>query len=204
MKNTIYKIWSKFLSGFGEIRISKYFPWLYYDTTNPKVTGDVIFKMIDILKPGDIIIRGWDSYLDSFFIKGDYSHAGIYIGNNTVIHAVSPNVCETSIIDFSLCDRICVIRPDNYNRKSVIIAKQFVENNIPYDFNFSVHDSNALFCFELAAKSYPKINFPLFKISKFFGLLKKQVYFADSFKLCSKTKVVFEYNPKRCTFIGVN
>jgi hypothetical protein len=68
MKKTIYKIWSKFLTIFGNIRISKYFPWLYYDTTNPRITGEIIFKMLDVIKPGDIILRGWDSYLDSKFI----------------------------------------------------------------------------------------------------------------------------------------
>ena len=127
MKKFLYKLWSKFLTAFGNIRISKYFPWLYYDTTDPKINGDIIFKMVSILKPGDIIIRGWDSYLDSLFIHGDYSHAGIYIGNNTIIHAVSPKVCETSIIDFSLCDRICVIRPNKYNKKAVKIAKDFLK-----------------------------------------------------------------------------
>jgi hypothetical protein len=68
---------------------------------------------------------------------------------------------------------------------------------IPYDFNFSIHDSNALFCFELAAKSYPKLEFKKFNVSKFFGLINKQVYFADSFKLCKDMEVIFECNPKR-------
>lgn len=202
MKRFFYKLWSKFLTAFGNIRLSKYIPWIYYDTSDPKVTGETIMKLIDILEPGDIVLRGWDSYLDSMFIRGDYSHAGIYIGNNMIVHAVSPTVCKTSIIDFSLCDRVCVIRPNKYNKTAVKIAKQFVKDKIPYDFDFCINDSNALFCFELAVRSYPKIKFQSFKISKFFGLIKKNVYFADSFRLSKDAKLVFEYNPKRCTFVN--
>lgn len=202
MNKIFYSLWSKFLTFFGNIRISKYIPWLYYDTSDPKADGKVVLDLMKVVQPGDILLRGWDSYLDSIFIRGDYSHAGIYIGNNKVIHAVAPNVCETTIIDFAVCDRICVIRPKKYNKNAIKIAKMFVKDNIPYDFDFCINDSNALFCFELAVKSYPKIKFQSFKISKFFGIIKKDVYFADSFRLCKDATLIFEYNPKRCTFIS--
>jgi len=38
-------------------------------------------------------------------------------------------------------------------------------------------------------------------VSKFFGLIKKEVYFANSFRLSKDVEMIFEYNPKRCSFI---
>lgn len=94
MKKLFFTIYSKFLTAFGNIRISKYFPWLYYDTTDFKITGKQIIEIMNILKPGDIILRGYDSYLDGCFIpdKLKFSHGAIYIGNNIIIHAIAEGV----------------------------------------------------------------------------------------------------------------
>ena len=102
MKKFFYGLWAKFLTQFGNIRISKYPPFMYYDTVDYKVKGDRILEIMEILKPGDIILRGYDSYLDGKFIDDPlkYSHGAIYIGNNTIIHAVAEGVSEIDVIDF--------------------------------------------------------------------------------------------------------
>jgi len=46
MKKALYKIWAKFLTAFGNIRISKYIPWLYYDTSDPKADGKVVLDLM--------------------------------------------------------------------------------------------------------------------------------------------------------------
>jgi hypothetical protein len=64
---------------------------LIEDTSSYKIRGDEIRKLIDdILQPGDILLRGFDDYLDGVMIglSGDgagfgkyFSHAALYIGD---------------------------------------------------------------------------------------------------------------------------
>lgn len=70
-----------------------------------------------------------------------------------------------------------------------------MQDNVPYDFAFS-HGASALYCFELCAECYPKLNVKKQVVKKFFGLMKKRVYLADSFRKNENFKIVFEYNRK--------
>lgn len=72
--------------------------------------------IISILEPGDIILRGYDNYLDGCFIPDplSFSHGAIYIGNGKIIHAVAEGVSETNVIEFTRCDRIAIFRPKRY------------------------------------------------------------------------------------------
>lgn len=196
MKTFLYKIWSKFLTFFGDIKIFKFPMFIVYDPFYFKMTGEKILEAIEILEPGDCILRRYDSYLDSKFINGDYSHGAIYIGDNTIIHAVAPKVEKINAVDFMECDGIVIYRPKKYKSSAVRSAKKMLKDGIPYDFNFD-KDSNALYCFELVALCYKKLNIPTFKIKKLFGLIKKEVYLSDSFKNSKDFERIFEYNPKK-------
>lgn len=113
MKKIIYRIYSKLLTILGDIRISKLPPFLYYDTVDYKIKGNKIEQIQEIIRPGDIIIRGYDSYLDSKFIPDplSFSHGAIYIGDNTIIHAVAEGVSKIHLYDFLQCDRVAIFRP---------------------------------------------------------------------------------------------
>jgi hypothetical protein len=197
VKKFFYKIWSKFLTFFGDIKIFKYPFWMVYDPDYFQMSGEKILEAIEILEPGDIILRGYNKYLDGCFINGDYSHGAVYIGNNTIIHAVAPKVEKINAVEFMECDRIAIFRPSKYKASAVKIVRKFLKDNVAYDFNFDSKDDGSLFCFELAAKAYPKFNIPTFVIKKFFGLIKKEVYLAQSFFECHDLELVFEYNPKK-------
>lgn len=194
MKQFFYKLWAKFLTGFGNIRISKFFPWLYYDTTDFKVTGDKVLEIVEVLKPGDIILRGYDSYLDGKFIDDQlkFSHGAIYIGNNEVIHAIAEGVSKLNILDFCQCDRIAIFRPRRYTKQAIIYAKKYL--GYGYDFCFE-NGNSRLYCFELCALCYPKLDIKLQSIKKF-GFLKKHVYLAKSFFDSKDLRCVFHFNPK--------
>jgi len=136
-------------------------------------------------------------YADGKFIPGDYSHGAIYVGDNTVIHAVAEGVSEINIVSFCMCDRIYILRPRCGVKQAIAKAKKFAKDNIPYDFAFK-RNSSALYCFELCAECYPKLDIGLKTASAFFGLAKKEnVYLAESFTESPDFKAVFEWNPKR-------
>lgn len=104
LKKTLYKMWSKFLTAFGDIKIFRWPFWLVYDPDDFMVTGDKVLEIMDILKPGDIILRGYNRYLDGKFINvfgistdksaigGDWSHGALYVGDRKIIHAVAEGV----------------------------------------------------------------------------------------------------------------
>lgn len=209
-----YKLWGKFLTMFGDIKIFKYPFWVVYDPDYFKMSGEKILDAMDTLKPGDVLLRGYDHYLDGVFISlnkpydlesgqkcigngGDYSHGAIYIGNNQIIHAVAPNVDIVSTIEFMECDRICILRPRKGAKRAIARAKKFLKDKISYDYAFSRgNGASQLYCFELAAECYKELNTPLYKTKSFFGLIQKTVFLARSFKDSKDYEVVFEYNPK--------
>ena len=93
------------------------------------------------------------------------------------------------------CDRICILRPAKYKQAAIKQAKKFLKDNTPYDFSFS-RGTSALYCFELCAECYPKLDVKRIEVKKFFGLVKKRVYLANSLRQSKDFEIVFEYNPK--------
>lgn len=86
---------------------------MVYDPDPYYVTGYDMEKIMNLVKPGDIILRGYNKYLDGKFIPDSrgYSHAGICIGKNEMVHAVAPCVEKTHVLDFCQADRIMVLHP---------------------------------------------------------------------------------------------
>ena len=198
MKKFFYKLWSKFLTMFGDIKIFKYPLWLVYDPSDYEVTGEKILDIMDTLENGDIVLRGYNHYLDGKFIPDSlkYSHGAIYIGENTLIHAVAEGVSEINIVAFCQCDRIAIFRPKKYKKQAIAKAKEFLKNKVPYDFGYQ-NGVSALFCFELCGECYDKLDIPKYTVSYLFGLLKrKNIFLAKSFFNSEDMKCVFQFNPK--------
>ena len=150
-----------------------------------------------MMKPGDIVLRGFNCYLDGYFIDDplSYSHGAVYMGNDRIIHAVSKGVSEINAIDFMKCDRICIIRPAKGQEEALKRAQKYADDNVPYDFYFKNSES-ALYCFELCYCCYKELDIQKIKFNKLFGLIKRNAYLADSFRKSSDMKIIFEFNPK--------
>ena len=193
------KIWHRFLRIFGNIKVFKFPFFIVYDPDENEMDGEHILKALKILQPGDIIFRGYKHYADGFFIPSPrkFSHAGIYTGNNTIIHAVSPNVVKCNVVDFMMCDRIAIVRPKYGQEKAIERARQYLNNQIKYDFDFSDGDES-LYCFELCAYCYEGLKLKKHKAKILGGLIKKKtpVYLDSSFFISEDFYLVFEYNKR--------
>lgn len=198
LKKLLYKLNAKFLTAFGNIKVYKWPMFVIYDPTHFLMTGEKILETRDLLKPGDVLLRGYSMYLDGMFVPGDYSHGAIYVGNDTVVHAVAEGVSTINVVDFCECDRICVLRPKCGQEKAVERALDFVENDVPYDFGFK-RGTSALYCFELCAECYRELDVKLIDQKGFCGLYRKKVYLARSLLESKDFERIFEYNPKRKT-----
>lgn len=199
-----YKVWSKFLAIVGEIRIFKWPCWVVYTPGEYKVTGAHFYKIRELIRPGDILLRGFDSYLDGLFIPGRYSHAAIYVDtdNDTIIHAMTPAVQFTSLAEFIRCDRIAVIRP-TVSQKHINIAIQNAMNviGVPYDYDFKLDEGTNVgrrefFCSELIYHCYSHVKAQM----KLNTTTKDYFFFTKTlFTPCdclpskgSKSKIIFE------------
>lgn len=134
----------------------------------------------NFIKPGDVVLRSYDGYIDNWFIDGKYSHIGIYIGNDELIHAVNPKVEKINLIDFCRCDHLCVLRPNGGTTKAIATAGEYLENNVPYDFAYKTTDDE-LYCFELVANCYRQLNIQTKQTQILLGLIKRNAYLCDSF-----------------------
>lgn len=175
---------SKLLTIFGDIKI---FPWpmfVIYDPVVYQLEGAKVRGILDKIQVGDLVCRGYTRYADGLVIPGKYSHSGIYVGDNTVIHAVAEGVTKCDILDFLMCDRAIVIRPCCNAKQEAIdraVKRAHEKLGTPYDFSFMPGDE-ALYCHELTSYCYQEFNIEKHIATAFFGLIKKKepVYLAQA------------------------
>jgi len=187
VNKTRYKIQAKFLEYFGRAKISKFPPFLYIAPKTYKLKGFHYYEAIQDLEPGDILLRGFDDYLDGFFIPGKYSHAGIYVGRTEtgvrqVVHAMTPDVQYTDLVTFMRAERIAVVRPSVLlidKHKAIEHAKQQIGKPYDYDFIFEENEvaDTRFSCSELIWSSYRHVRKDLgWKLTE-----KKFAFFAKRF-----------------------
>lgn len=146
----------------GDIAISRKPFWVSYAPEQHKFKGaeysafvTEIISNPKFLKDGDILLRCYDQYLDSYLIPGELNHAGIYVGDNQVVHAISDGVVKESIFDFIRTDHFAVVRPhtDRVTRFEVSKkAQSFV--GWKYDFSFRYGNDCRLYCTELVGRAW--------------------------------------------------
>jgi len=171
------KVYNNFLKFFGDIKVYKYPMFILYDPGSYKIKGDEIRQVINIIEPGDILIRGYVNYLDGYFIPGFFSHAGLYIGkvsekeksllkpeqysffktgDQLVIHSMAEGVFMEDIINFCRCDYMVILRRNekiktenskNYTYEKVL-NKAMQNLGKEYDFKFDFNDFHKLSCTE--------------------------------------------------------
>lgn len=141
LSDLIYRVWSKFLTVFGNI---------YLAFSPPGVTAKDMRELLDLVQPGDVVCRTYHYYLDSYFIKGKYSHSGIVVGYGTVIHAVAEGVSYIDVLDFVKdCDGFVLLRPRKPYDPALAISFAKGQLGRPYDFVFQ-RGPDAWYCHELA------------------------------------------------------
>ena len=147
MESFFYRIWKRFLTFFGDI---------YCAFRPPKVKAVHIRKLIDMIEPGDILCRKYTWYLDSYFIKGEYSHSGVCLDSETVIHSIAEGVEEIDVIDFVKdADGFILIRPlyQSLDQQNMVIDFAVQHIGHDYDFLFDKKDKSKFYCHELSFHS---------------------------------------------------
>jgi hypothetical protein len=176
------KLHERILTIIGDIKVFKWPCFFIYQTNGYKVRGESITNIIHEIEPGDILLRGYDDYLDGKFIPGIFSHAGFYAGNRYIIHSLAEGVCKEHIFDFCRCDRIALLRIKDITDEDFALASSKAHSFLgtAYDFDFKKNNGK-LYCSELVAKIWEhKITLIPQKI-KMFGLIHKEIILPDDF-----------------------
>ena len=167
----LYKVKRALLPFLTNLRVSKTPFWMMYQPQDYKVKGQDIQKISKVIQPGDIILRGFDKkFLDGLMVpnKFGYTQSGIYIGFNRVIHMTTKGISNSHLYDYCAADKIFIVRPCGDKYKAVRLAKQYLYNEIPYDY-FCKQGEKSLYCHQFCVQCYPDLKFKsvncrLFKI----------------------------------------
>jgi len=134
-----------------------------YNPPHYLINGEDMRKVLDIIEPGDIIARRYRFFLSSMMVPGYWSHVGIYIGDNKIVHAVGEGVIEEDILTFLRTDCIAVLRPKRLGekriKKAIDFAKEEAKKNTPYDYEFDFQNKRKyeFSCTELANKTFDNL-----------------------------------------------
>jgi len=143
----------------GDIYLFKFPMWFSYKPSHHKVKGYQVRKIIDIINPGDILLRRYDGYLSTLFTPGFWAHAALCVGDNNIIHAIGEGVIEEDILDFCRCDSICLLRPKvefNIKNEAINNAVKLKTNHTQYDYKFQ-SNNGTVYCTELVDTCYGNI-----------------------------------------------
>ena len=192
------KIYKKLLTILGDIKIFRWPMFLLYHPEGYGVNGTEARHISSVVEPGDILLRGYRNYLDSYFIPGTFSHAGYYLGDylgkpNRVVHAVAEGVIEEDILQFCRCDYMAVLRIKHLTpydiMRSKIRAKKYIGKS--YDFFFDFDNAADVSCTELVNLIWGRRCGVKAKCHKvLFGLFDKIIIIADDYVRSKATEII--------------
>jgi hypothetical protein len=122
----------KLLTVFSDIKVSKWPLFMVYRPRNFAIKGNHTREVLKLVKPGDILVRSFNGYLNNYFIPGTFKHVGFYLsevtehhlkqfaevenptqfktGRQMVIYALGDKIVLEDLIDFCRCDGLAVMR----------------------------------------------------------------------------------------------
>lgn len=153
INNLFYRMKSKFMAWFSDIRL---YPLglVLYGKTSYQIKGTDIRFILNMIKPGDVLLRRYNHFIGSMLVPGHFSHVGLYVGDNSVYHMTFTGIVKEDILTFTRCDSMCLLRPYRGDvNQAISIANEYLVKEIPYDFNFE-STLDRMYCTELIDKAY--------------------------------------------------
>ena len=191
------------LDGLGRVRLYDRPLWLVFGSGGYKVRAAQLRRALALVRPGDVILRRYDSYLLSLFIPGRFSHSGVYVGEDpggysggVVVHALNSGVQKTDVIDFLMgCDGFAVLRPKCGPEGCALacrIARRYI--GAQYDYRFDICEDYAnrdevqertrsVYCHELVRSCFPRLRVPTVLPQLWNGMVRssRRQFLAQSF-----------------------
>lgn len=144
-----------FIDFFGGIRI---YPGgiIFFGDHTAQLKGPDVREIIDTLEPGDVVLNRHDHYVSSLFIGGSFSHAGLCVAKDTIIHVGINGIAKEDILTFTRADAFAIIRPKDKKKINTAIerAYRYLEIGIQYDYDFDKYSDDYFYCSEFVDSCY--------------------------------------------------
>lgn len=131
--------------------------WFTYKPTMHKVKGHQVREVLNCVIAGDILLHRQGGYLNTVLLPGFWSHAGLFVGNDRIIHAIGEGVVHEDVIDFCRTDAVCVLRVKNLTpeqlQKAIVTANRLEIERVGYDYTFR-SDNGTVYCTEFVDICY--------------------------------------------------
>jgi len=175
-----YNIVSVFLKMFSRIKIYPFPFWLIYNPRGYRMSDEDDKEVFRIIKKGDVLLRGYVDYLDSYFIPGKFTHVGLYIGDREVIHSMQDGVFQEGLMRFLRCDYLAILRPKLTEVEINNVVKE-AKNLLgtPYDFILDFKNSDKMCCTEFVMAAFKQY--------------RQELKMYHSYKLLPFTKKLYLY-----------
>jgi len=146
-----YEIKSKVIAWFGDIQVFKYPFFILLGHNAYKIKGTDQREIIDVIKPGDVLLRRYDHYISGLMIPGYFTHAAIYVGDNHIIHVIGGGMGKEDILTFLRCDNVVVLRFKDESKVEAAVKNAYeqLEKKVEYDFDFDTDSPERFYCTEL-------------------------------------------------------
>ena len=181
IREVVYNIKSKVIYFFAHIRLY-WLGFMLFGDPACKIKGPHMRAILDVLQPGDVLLRRFSNTLGSMLTPGYFSHAAFYFGDNKVIHMLGDGIVEEDILTFMECDDIAVIRPP---AEKIFRAKEksllYLKEGIEYDYHFDTVSKKRFYCTEFVDNIF---DYPVRNITKSDKILPDDfIDAADFFKV---------------------
>jgi len=183
IKNSISKL---LIKATGDMQVFKHPLFLILcGSVAYQIKGEQQRDIIDLLKPGDILLRRYDHYLAAFFIPGYYTHVALYCGDNQIVHATTHKVGTEDILTFLRTDHIAILRPicgEDVKLNAIDTALKKI--GCDYDYLFDNDVDEKFYCSELISYAYDYV-YPS-------NFSKLKAIYPDHFLKCDKLESIYK------------
>ncbi|HHB91864.1 MAG TPA: hypothetical protein ENK59_01455 [Thioploca sp.] len=122
---------TKLLAELSKIKVFKWPLFISYRPNSFAIKGYHTREILKLVKPGDILVRSFNNYLDNYTIPGTFTQVGFYLSEvneqhlkkfanieqhdfklsrQMIIHSIGGKVILEDLIDFCRCDALAVMR----------------------------------------------------------------------------------------------
>jgi hypothetical protein len=145
-----YKIKSFIIKWFGDIQIFPYPFFIMFGHTAYEMKGGDVQEVLNIIQPGDILLRRYNHYISGLLIPGYFTHSAIYIGSGKIIHMLGEGIDKQDILTFCRCDEVAIIHCNSEQINKIAIKKAigYFKDETEYDFSFDFLDETKFSCTE--------------------------------------------------------
>jgi len=152
-KNILFSIFEMTGSDIADLKV----PFVKPPRSAKRVTPDIISKVKEVLKPGDVFVTRHDDAMSNVFLPGYWPHSALWLGaeDADILEARKDGVLLRQIEDTLQVDAFVVIRPSLESEKiAEALTRGRSHTGKQYDFVFDFRTTDRLVCTEVIYRTY--------------------------------------------------